>query len=63
LLWPLAKASTSLERAPALCLGEFLEGMDGESAEFEAWLRAERERLNISPCACVLWTETAAERH
>jgi TolB-like protein/Flp pilus assembly protein TadD len=42
----LATASTSLDRAAALYRGELLEGIDGTSPEFEAWLHTERERLN-----------------
>ena len=42
----LATASTKLDRAAALYRGELLEGIDGTSPEFEAWLHTERERLN-----------------
>src|SRR5262245_24302839 len=42
----LAKASTRPDRAAALYRGELLEGIDGTSPEFEAWLHTERERLN-----------------
>src|SRR5215470_9776642 len=42
----LATASTRPDRAAALYRGELLEGMDGATAEFEGWLRTERERLN-----------------
>jgi TolB-like protein len=42
----LATRSTRLDRAAVLYRGELLEGMDGATSEFEAWLRAERERLN-----------------
>jgi DNA-binding SARP family transcriptional activator/Tfp pilus assembly protein PilF len=42
----LAAGSTRLDRAAALYRGELLEGMDGASAEFEGWLRTQRERLN-----------------
>ena len=38
--------SPAPERAAALYRGELLEGIDAITAEFDAWLRAERERLN-----------------
>ena len=38
--------SPAPERAVALYRGELLEGIDAITAEFDAWLRAERERLN-----------------
>jgi DNA-binding SARP family transcriptional activator len=41
----LATASQAPDRAAALYRGELLEGIEGAGSEFEAWLRAERERL------------------
>ena len=41
-----AGTSAAPERAAALYRGELLEGIDAITAEFDAWLRAERERLN-----------------
>jgi TolB-like protein/Flp pilus assembly protein TadD len=42
----LAASSTQPERAAALYQGELLEGIDGMGSDFDAWLRAERERLS-----------------
>jgi hypothetical protein len=42
-----ADASPAPERAAALYRGELLEGIDAITAEFDAWLRAERERLTL----------------
>ena len=41
-----AGTSAAPERAAALYRGELLEGIDATTAEFDAWLRTERERLN-----------------
>jgi TolB-like protein len=42
----MAGRATSAETAIAIYRGELLEGIDGASSEFEAWLLPERERLS-----------------
>jgi len=41
----LATATTAPDRAAALYRGDLLDGIDGVTAEFDEWLRPERERL------------------
>jgi DNA-binding SARP family transcriptional activator/Flp pilus assembly protein TadD len=42
----LAAEAIAPDRAAALYRGDLLDGIDGVSTEFDAWLRPERERLN-----------------
>src|SRR5262249_2316372 len=42
----LAMQATASDRAIAIYRGDLLDGIDGVSAEFEQWLRPERERLS-----------------
>src|SRR6185503_6816812 len=51
---------TELDVAAKLCIGEFLDGLDIESEEFEAWRRAEatRYRDQIVDVLCRLMTHS-----